>query len=84
MYLIQGNNFVKVRDIGKPVDFFVDYDGAANSIYLAPNAPYKKEGNLPEPSQSGPMRTSPLPSRVRTASSFSCAGSGSFPSAAVA
>ena len=37
-YSIHGNNFVKVRDIGKAVDFGVTYDGATNSVHIDPNA----------------------------------------------
>lgn len=33
-YTINGNNYVKLRDIGKAVGFNVSYDGAANSVYI--------------------------------------------------
>lgn len=42
-YQIHGNNFVKLRDIGKAVDFGVDYHAADNSVHLDPSAPYVEE-----------------------------------------
>ena len=46
-YEIHGNNFVKLRDIGKAVDFGVAYDSAANAVHISPNAPYQEEVTLP-------------------------------------
>ena len=34
-YQIHGNNFVKLRDIGKAVDFGVEYDAATNTVHTA-------------------------------------------------
>ena len=48
-YSIHGNNFVKVRDIGKAVDFGVTYDGATNSVHIDPNAHYQEETPQPTP-----------------------------------
>lgn len=42
-YVIHGNNFVKLRDIGQAVDFGVIYDGNTNSVYIDPNSPYQEE-----------------------------------------
>ena len=42
-YSIHGNNFVKLRDIGKAVDFGVTYDGTTNSVYIDPDSPYIEE-----------------------------------------
>jgi len=42
-YAIHGNNFVKLRDIGKAVDFGVTYDAATNSVRIDSNAPYLEE-----------------------------------------
>ena len=42
-YTIGGNNYVKLRDIGRAVDFGVTYDAATNSVYIDPGAP----GHLP-------------------------------------
>ncbi len=42
-YVIYGNNFVKLRDIGQAVDFGVTYDGATNSVYIDPNSHYEQE-----------------------------------------
>ena len=42
-YSIHGNNFVKLRDIGKAVDFDVTYDAAANSVHINSTQPYQEE-----------------------------------------
>ena len=49
-YAIHGNNFVKLRDIGKAVDFGVTYDGTTNSVHLDPDARYQDEAATPAPS----------------------------------
>ena len=38
-YQIHGNNFVKLRDIGKAVDFGITYDSATNTVHIAPAPP---------------------------------------------
>ena len=35
-YLIGGSNYVRLRDIGRAVDFGVTYDATTNSVYIAP------------------------------------------------
>ena len=42
-YSIHGNNFVKLRDIGRAVDFGVTYDAATNSVYINSAQPYQEE-----------------------------------------
>ena len=42
-YQIHGNNFVKLRDIGKAVDFGVTYDAATNSVYVDSTQPYQEK-----------------------------------------
>lgn len=49
-YAIHGNNFVKLRDIGKAVDFGITYDAATNSVYIDSDAPYQEAA--PQPAQS--------------------------------
>lgn len=39
-YQIDGNNYVKLRDIGKQVDFGVGYDNATSSVRIDTDAPY--------------------------------------------
>ena len=51
-YSIHGNNFVKLRDIGKAVDFGVTYDGSTNSVHIDPGVPYQEEA--PQPVQPTP------------------------------
>ena len=53
-YEIHGNNFVKLRDIGKAVDFGVAYDSAANAVRISPNAPYQEEVTPPAPAAPSP------------------------------
>ena len=53
-YLIHGNNFVKLRDIGQAVDFSVTYDAAANSVHIDPDAHYQEEAATPAPSVPSP------------------------------
>ena len=56
-YLIGGSNYVRLRDIGRAVDFGVTYDGATNSVYIDPDAHYEQEVNQP-------VQTTPAPSTV--------------------
>ena len=46
-YAIGGNNYVKLRDIGKEVDFGVDYDAATNSVRISTVTPYNPEAQPP-------------------------------------
>lgn len=42
-YAIGGNNYVRLLDIGKAVDFGVTYDAATNSVYIDSAQPYQEE-----------------------------------------
>lgn len=42
-YEIAGNNYVKLRDVGKAVDFGVSYDSASNSVRIDSESPYTEE-----------------------------------------
>jgi len=42
-YQIGGNNYVKLRDIGRAVNFGVTYDGGTNSVHIDSAAPYMEE-----------------------------------------
>ena len=42
-YSIGGNNYVRLRDIGKAVDFGVTYDAATNSVCIDSTQPYYEE-----------------------------------------
>lgn len=53
-YSISGNNYVKLRDIGKAVDFGVTYDASTNSVHLNPNAHYQEEVKPSAPTQTTP------------------------------
>jgi len=53
-YAINGSNYVRLRDIGKAVDFGVTYDAATNSVHIDPDAPYQEQVSQPAPSTSAP------------------------------
>lgn len=42
-YSIGGNNYVRLRDIGKAVDFGVVYDAATNAVYINSTQSYQEE-----------------------------------------
>ncbi len=42
-YNIGGNNYVKLRDIGKAMNFGVTYNAATNSVYIDSTQPYQEE-----------------------------------------
>ena len=46
-YSIGGNNYVKLRDVGKAVDFAVTYDAATKSVKIDSSAPYVEESQAP-------------------------------------
>ena len=46
-YSIGGNNFVRLRDIGKAVDFDVTYDTATNSVHIDSTKPYQEKVTQP-------------------------------------
>lgn len=42
-YAINGNNYVKLRDVGRAINFGVTYDGKTNSVWLESQSPYVEE-----------------------------------------
>ena len=52
-YAINGNNYVKLRDIGKAVDFGVTYEGTTNSVYIETDEPYVEETPKTTPQPNG-------------------------------
>ena len=42
-YHIGGNNYVRLRDIGRAVDFGVTYDAATNTVHIDSTKPYQEE-----------------------------------------
>ena len=42
-YLIGGSNYVRLRDVGRAVDFGVTYDAVTNSVYIDSTQPYQEE-----------------------------------------
>lgn len=64
-YLIGGSNYVRLRDLGRTVDFGVTYDAATNSVYIDPDARYEPEVTTPAPTQTSP--SNPTEETVRAA-----------------
>lgn len=64
-YSIHGNNFVKLRDIGKAVDFGVEYHAADNSVHIDPDAPYIEEVTPPAQTTPSPSTTDLTEENVR-------------------
>lgn len=54
-YVIHGNNFVKLRDIGRAVNFGVEYDATTNSVQINTNSCYREEVPLNAPSTPTPQ-----------------------------
>ncbi len=54
-YNIGGNNYVKLRDIGRAVDFGVTYDASTNSVCIDSTQPYQEETSA---APSGPTEES--------------------------
>ena len=42
-YSINGNNYAKIRDLGKAVDFNVSYDAVTNTVQIDSTEPYTEE-----------------------------------------
>ena len=42
-YSINGNNYAKIRDLGKAVGFNVSYDAATNTVHINSTEPYAEE-----------------------------------------
>lgn len=59
-YVIGGNNYVKLRDVGQAVNFNVTYDGATNIVQIATNEPYSED--TPAPAVTAPTTQTPEPS----------------------
>ena len=53
-YAIGGSNYIKLRDIGKAVDFGVTYDEATNIVYINTSAHYQQEVTQPAQTASSP------------------------------
>ncbi len=64
-YQIHGNNFVKLRDIGRAADFGVTYDADTNTVHIDPNAPYVEE--VTPPAQTTPSPSALTEENVRAA-----------------
>ena len=45
-YVINGHNYVQLRDIGRAVDFGVEYDQGANRVLVDTSSPYTEEATV--------------------------------------
>ena len=45
-YVINGHNYVQLRDIGRAVDFGVEYDQGANRVLVDTGSPYTEEATV--------------------------------------
>ena len=50
-YEIGGSNYVKLRDIGKVVNFGITYDAATNTVTIYPDMPYETASTAPASNQ---------------------------------
>ena len=67
-YLIGGSNYVRLRDIGRAVDFGVTYDAATNSVYVDPDAHYEQEAVPIAGASTAPAGLPCVPMRLSAAS----------------
>ena len=58
-YAIGGNNYVKLRDIGRAVNFNVTYDAATNSVQITTGEPYREDKPAPAATASAPAAPEP-------------------------
>ena len=75
-YKIKGNNYVKLRDIGKTINFGVSFNMATKAVSIDPNGTYVEETTTPTTSsaaitkwnstmEAGRRRTAGLPESLR-------------------
>lgn len=57
-YAIGGHNYVKLRDIGRAVDFSVSYDPFTNAVIIVSGMPYQEEQPTTTPSTPSPLPAS--------------------------
>ena len=62
-YVINGHNYVQLRDVGRAMDFGVTYDQGTNRVLVDTNSPYTEESAAPLP-----PGWSPSPSRTSLSS----------------
>ncbi len=63
-YSINGNNYVKLRDVGQAVNFNVSYDAQTNSVRIAPSEPYSADA--PATPTASPAAVTPTTRPVAT------------------
>lgn len=63
-YAIGGHNYVKLRDIGKAVDFSVSYDPFTNAVIVVSGMPYQDEEQTAVSSSPTPVPTITAPASI--------------------
>ena len=64
-YVINGHNYVQLRDVGQAVDFGVVYDQGANRVLVDTSSPYTEESAAPAPSGGVTIPQSDEPLRLK-------------------
>lgn len=71
-YVINGHNYVQLRDVGQAVDFGVVYDQGANRVLVDTSSPYTEESAAPAPSGVVTIPQSDEPLRLKEGDKVLC------------
>jgi len=71
-YVINGHNYVQLRDVGQAVDFGVVYDQGANRVLVDTSSPYTEESAVPAPSGGVTIPQSDEPLRLQEGDKVLC------------
>ena len=71
-YVINGHNYVQLRDVGRAVDFGVVYDQGTNRVLVDTSSPYTEEGAAPAPSGVVTIPQSDEPLRLKEGDKVLC------------
>ena len=71
-YVINGHNYVQLRDIGRAVDFGVEYDQSANRVLVDSSSPYTEETAASVPSGVITIPQSDEPLRLKEGDKVLC------------
>ena len=71
-YVINGHNYVQLRDVGRAVDFGVAYDQGANRVLVDTSSPYTEESAVSAPSGVVTVPQSDEPLRLKEGDKVLC------------
>lgn len=71
-YVINGHNYVQLRDVGRAMDFGVTYDQGTNRVLVDTNSPYTEESAAPAPSGVVTIPQSDEPLQLREGDKVLC------------